>query len=421
MLIGVGLDVLREFPVPELLSIFQPQKCDVLDYGLLYRGSATKAGMESAECGIKMLEYLKSGISFPGQIPGEPNILDLASFVLNDRFGGRFSYSIFSESSFTHLLKRAATADHLQVLSEMLNDVSRQARRNPHTHDWQDQTSAVISHYLGPCWLATRSTLTEFLRWGLRETDYPSCDFLDSSKPLVERLASAWLHRSDAAWWEESLSGHLTSNDSQILAVSLVCMADEQTISALLPQISRFVSDWAPEQVVAILDTVPFGNATRSRLNVRKMDLAEVSSPALLGAVAGRLRLDQRQQLLATAIGHVDDERIRQALAERLLDTCVARISSTGRWVGTKESINQFGNMISGSRYSAEIWGRRDAPRLESLDAAAANGVIREAGKFPPELVTLADRSALERVSSSVPLVSEVAIRDHWFDHEQPF
>jgi len=414
MLVGVGLDVLREVSDKDLLQIFGTQECDVLDQGLLYRGAATRIGLESAACGLKMLEYLKTGIYQQARFFGSPNILDLSVFLFYDGL-----YDTISESQFALMLRGADSAEHLSSLKKILTDITRRSQRRRLM--WGVDASEVVKEYFGPCWLATRFSVLRFFWSGVRQTDDVMCGLLDVERSLADRLAAAVGKRADARWWEECIGDQPNADDAQLLLTALICIADEDVISRCLPLLSSAVDRWSPEQIIGTIETIIAAGVRQTRLNARQVSTVDVDSPVLLAAVAARSRVDQRQRTLSAAIGRSSDERVRLYLAEYLLDGCIMRIANTGRWVGTRDTVLEYGPMLAAHRYGVPTWRTRELRADRVMDEAVASEVLGKPELYPVEVVLLADQSASRRAARSAPLVSAVAVEDSWFDQDQPF
>jgi hypothetical protein len=413
MLIGVGLNALQELSNKELLQIFSKKECDVLDHGLLYRGEATRVGVESPGCGSKMLDYLKAGIYQPPKFMAKLTVLDLSGLLF---FEG--SFEIIADQQFATMLKHAEGAEHLSALTKLLAELSREGRRRRRL--WHMDVSKSIEEYFGPCWLATRfSVLRFFLSGDGRSADNENSDLLDVKRPLLERFGVAVGRRSDVRWWEECIGDCPTPDDAQLLLTALMCIADENVISRCLPLLSDVVDSWTPEQIIGTLETITVASTRQNRLNARQISTSEINSPVLLAAVANRSRVDQRQRFLSAAIAGSSDERVRLALAENLIDGCVSRIAHTGRWVGTREMVLKHGSMLEAERYSMPLRRRERSERV--MDDTVASEVLAKPELYPVDVVIMADQSASQRASISVPLVSVVAVQDVWFDEDQPF
>lgn len=418
MLIGIELDVLRNLGESELLKIFSPRGCDVLDYGLAIRGSASRIGMDSVDCGLGILDYLKLGIYQPGRMPSDANVLELGNFIFHDMRYGRIQ-GFFGDSGFLNAVKRADTSDHLSQLYNLLLDIADRAKRD--NFQWYERIAEIIEGHLGPCWLAVRSSLMHSLYPEGRRKIPHSISLLDPSEPLLHRISAAFDWSSDRKWWEESISECSGADDAQLMVAALACIADEEVLIDVMPQLVDFVRDLSPGQIIATLDTIASFQPRRNRVNVKRVDPREIDSPILLAATARTARLDQRQRLLIAGISLSSDFRVQQVLTEDLIDTCVGRIARTGRWVGTRESLVEYSKKCKGLRYGFSNWLVREFRLENPLDEAVVESVLEHPELYPAELVLLADRAALQQVSRTFPLVSELAIQDSWFDEKQAF
>ena len=139
------------------------------------------------------------------------------------------------------------------------------------------------------------------------------------------------------------------------------------------------------------------------------------------GWLACRARADQAGPLLGHALSNSSDEWVRLVLADKLLGNCVSRISNTGRWVGTRDLVLSVGKVLGPQRLGLGNASRIGSITYRVMDDAVVSEILKRPDLFPPEVVILADESALRRTASAVPLVSGVAIEDDWFDHPQAF
>jgi hypothetical protein len=413
MSIGVGLDILETLNAEELVVITDSAASDVLDLDYFLRGGLGYLGYEEPVLGIAFLEYVKAGVTLSVRYPPR-DIFELTMLMTLDA-----GMSFYDKSNAESILKTASSCDHLSPLVELGNEMSREMRTRPRLGRFY--MSDLVRKHLGRCWLAERLWLMPHYYSSPTPEDEGTAseNIIEESCSVSIKLRSALAKRDDSVWWQRNITAASSSVEGQMILAMALIHASEDTLAVLLPDLEVLVSRWRPEQTLGVLDTLGSFRRQSPPVNVKRLDLASVSSPELLAAIGLRARLDQRAGVLDSAAFGLTDSRLREYIAAELLTTCAHRLARTKRWVGGRQLSRKYAGLWPVDRageFSRVLF--RDDP---DIDISVAREILEEPGLYAPIFVIPADRTASREVARLSHPVAETALGQNWFDQPQPF
>jgi hypothetical protein len=417
MSIGAGLNVLPHLDTADVLQIFDPQQCDLLDYGYLFKGGLSQLALSEASVASILFDYIKAGIRPQCRAWRQDNPVDVASLVL---FEFAPDAAIDASAGMIRPLT-GSVPDEVANLAAFNADV---AKLRTVRHQAVTNMERLILKYFGDCWLSVRFS---FLHRVIPRISGPSTgelglfrDGRDEGHSVTWTINDAVTRRGDLSWWLDQIGEIADDDEAEFMVVLLLTFGSESIISACLPLLSERIDAWSTYRLITAYDTLRWADIRRPHLNAAKMDMAGFN-PSMRAFIGIRSRMDQRLRVLDDAFTAILDTRFKNQVSETIVQTIQARMTQTGRWMGSREvavrhaGCSQLSAMMMGGIHYSPEYQRRE------LEDPIVQELLRNPSRYPIGLVRMADSDGSRRLAGRAVPIATTAVQDAWFDQPQPF
>lgn len=273
----------------------------------------------------------------------------------------------------------------------------------------------------GNCWAAWRIALLAGRTPSSQgETD---CSFLDDGCSMAHRVKSAWRNRSSVDFWRDALSTY-RSDGTTIAALScLLEVGDIEVVGEIRSLISERwheLDAWQVESLNLHLAPSRFkGRSTLPKVSLEPLTGAWNALPAGFTALLRpRTRIREIAQLTsAVACGQQDTHSAPYISAFRV-SASLKWMASRADWTGCLEVI--WDDFPKASYPVMSLWSilQQDLSRYPNrLTPEIIKRILNAPDRYPAVLLTAAESTAAERITSKIPSLAKVAQDGNWFDH----